>query len=75
MKIHQMISQSSRDFYATFKCEGCSEVSEEMSGYDDRNFHDKVIPDMKCKKCGKSSKDLGTEISHTETKYPSWMVV
>ena len=45
-----MISQSRRDFKAVFECESC-EAEETISGYDDTHFHQKVIPDMKCKNC------------------------
>jgi hypothetical protein len=39
-------------------------------GYDDRNFHDNVIPDMKCPACGKSALDLGVDYRPLTTKYP-----
>ena len=69
MKIKEMLSQHRRDFRAIYECENCGHTKEDY-GYDDRNFHDNVIPDMKCKKCGKSRKDLGVEGIYTETKYP-----
>ena len=70
MKIKQILSQSRRDFRAIYECENCG-FTEEGGGYDDRNFHDNVIPDMVCTKCGKSSNDLGTVIEETRTKYPA----
>lgn len=70
MKIKKKISQHRRDFYADFECEGCGNVEFKKSGYDDRYFHDEVIPNMKCKSCGKSRNDLGIEGDFTETKYP-----
>jgi transcription elongation factor Elf1 len=54
MKIKEIISQMRRDFRTIFICEHC-ENEEELSGYDDTYFHQKVIPAMKCKKCNKSS--------------------
>lgn len=75
MKIKEMISQYRRDFYATYECEGCGHVTEKQSGYDDRYFHDEVIPNMKCKKCGKSRNDLGIVGEVTETKYQAWEIV
>ena len=35
------------------ECEHCG-YSHEGSGYDDANFHYNVIPNMKCKECGKT---------------------
>ena len=74
MKIKSKINQYRRDFTAIYECEGCG-YSESSSGYDDRNFHDNVIPAFKCPKCEKSSIDLGTELKHTETVYPDGMQI
>ena len=46
MKIKRMLNQHRRDFNAIYICEGCG-YEEERSGYDDRNFHDNVIPNIK----------------------------
>ena len=75
MKIKEIKSQNRRDFHATYECEGCGCVTGEKSGYDDRNFHDNVIPEMKCTSCGKSRNDLGIEQPMTNTKYQPWEVV
>ena len=56
MHIKQFISQSRRDFWAIFECEHCGFI-EERSGYDDQYFHQMVIPDMKCKRCGEKASD------------------
>ena len=69
MKIIRMLSQSRRDFRATYECEACHHL-EDNYGYDDRNFHDNVIPNMKCKNCGKTRNDLGIVEKPTETRYP-----
>jgi predicted RNA-binding Zn-ribbon protein involved in translation (DUF1610 family) len=74
MKIIEMLSQNRRDFTAIYECESCGN-KEESYGYDDRNFHDNVIPNMKCKKCGKSRNELGIIDTPTKTKYESWQVV
>lgn len=68
MKIVQMLWQHRRDFKAKYQCESCKH-EQERSGYDDRHFHDTVIPDMKCEKCGKSRNDLGIVGEYTATKY------
>ena len=56
MKIKEIINQHRRDFRAIYICEHCGNEYE-ATGYDDENFHDKVIPNMTCKKCGKKAKD------------------
>jgi len=74
MKITEITYQSRRDFKADFECESCGEKINEW-GYDDRNFHDNVIPKMICPECGKSRNDLGIEGEFTQTKYEAWQVV
>lgn len=74
MKIKRILNQHRRDFNAIYVCEGCG-FEEESSGYDDRNFHDNVIPRIKCKQCGKSSNDLGLPVEYIQTRYPEGMQV
>lgn len=74
MKIKDIVSQNRRDFTAIYECERCDH-KQEGSGYDDRNFHDNVVPAMKCKKCDISRNELGIIGEETQTKYPSWMTV
>lgn len=71
MKIERFIYQHRRDFKAIFKCEHCGH-EEEKSGYDDANFHNNVIPSMKCGNCGKTA---GEDYRPLTTKYPEWMQV
>lgn len=75
MKIKKINSRSRRDFYADYECEGCGFIDKNVASYDDRYFHDNVIPDMKCEKCGESTNSLGLEPEHTETRYPSHLQV
>ncbi len=70
MRIKKITSQNRRDFTAIMKCEFCEHEENNTSGYDDRFYHDNVIPDMKCKECGKSTNSENGEISRTETKFP-----
>lgn len=74
MKIIEIKSQMRRDFIAEIECEGCN-VKEEISGYDDDYYHNEVLPERKCKSCGKSRKDLGIVGEKTKTKYASSEVV
>jgi len=71
MKIKRIISQHRRDFRAIYQCEHCDHEHEDY-GYDDDRFHQKVIPAMKCKQCGKSSP---TDYSPLATKYDSTVVI
>ena len=71
MKIKEIISQSRRDFSAIYVCEHCGN-EKESDGYDDVYFHQTVIPDMKCEKCGKTAPENYRPLA---TKYPSYQVV
>lgn len=75
MKIKKITSQHRRDFSAIYECEGCGNEESSGGGYDDRYFHDNVIPAMKCEKCGKSRNDLGATSEPTPTKYADYEVV
>ena len=56
MKITRILSQMRRDFTALYECEHCGYTCK-MAGYDDRNFHDNVIPNMECPSCGEKAPD------------------
>ena len=71
MKIKEITSQSRRDFTALYECEHCGDITE-RGGYDDDYFHTKVIPNMKCKKCGKTA---GDNYRPLKTKYESWETI
>lgn len=66
MKIKTIKSQSRRDFVAIYECEHCGNTHE-GSGYDDSYFHQNVIPNMICEKCGKK---VGEDYRPLTTKYP-----
>jgi len=71
MKIKEIKSQMRRDFIAVYECEHCS-FEREGSGYDDANFHQNVIPAMKCPKCGKTASDNYRPLA---TKYPDHVTI
>lgn len=71
MRIKQIIHQNRRDFKAVFECEHCGYTAVRW-GYDDANFHQNVIPAMKCPKCGKAADENYRALS---TKYPEGMEV
>lgn len=66
MIIKEILSQNRRDFTAIYECEHCGDTYE-GNGYDDSNFHQNIVPDKKCKKCGKTAKDTYRPLA---TRYP-----
>lgn len=71
MKIKEITLQTRRDFEAYYECEHCGHIHQSY-GYDDANFPENVIPNMKCPKCGKCSPE---SYKPEETKYPAWQEV
>ena len=71
MRIKEIKSQIRRDFTAVYECEHCQN-EHEGKGYDDRNFHENVIPKMECPKCGKTAPDNFRPLA---TKHPDNMVL
>lgn len=72
MKLIRKIIQYRRDFQGEYQCEFCGYKEEDnhMESYDDNNFHENVIPNMECLKCGKSTISGGGSPDDYETKYP-----
>ncbi len=71
MKIQKILRQHRRDFRAVYECESCGHTKE-GSGYDDYNFHQSIIPNMACDKCGAKTT---AEYRALRTKYPEDMTV
>lgn len=74
MKITTIDTQSRRDLYGKMTCEGCGH-EQKFVGYDDDNYHRNVVPNVPCKSCGKSSKDLGAVSVPLTPKYPAHVTV
>ena len=70
MKILKITAQHRRDFHAVLICEGCKHKQDLTRGYDDKYYHEVVLPSIVCLNCGKSRKDLGIPNPETVTKYP-----
>jgi len=66
MKIKEIVSQHRRDFTAIYECEHCGHTVT-GNGYDDANFHNYVIPQFNCVKCGKVADENYRGLT---TKYP-----
>ena len=71
MKIKTITVQRRRDFYCIYECEHCGHT-ENGKGYDDANFHQNVIPQMKCPKCKKKAPQTYRALA---TKYREGEVV
>lgn len=74
MKITKITYQSRRDFKAIFRCDNCGNEIEKW-GYDDANFHNNVVPNIVCEKCGKTEKEIDPNYRPLSTKYPEGMQV
>ena len=74
MRIKKFTYQNRRDFKAIYECEKCGATCEEW-GYDDRNFHDNVIPRLVCKECGESAESLGSDYKPLATRYPEGLQI
>lgn len=75
MKVTRRFNQSRRDLCIDLECESCGATDTNNSAYDDSNYWINVVPDMKCKNCGKSSNDLGIRPENIGTRYPEGMEV
>lgn len=62
MKILEITFEYGNNFYADMVCEHCGHIGKLTSGYHDGNYHNCVIPAMRCKECGKNR---AGEIEHT----------
>jgi len=72
MRILKIREQHRRDFWADYICEHCGYIEKNKPGYDDTYFHENVIPNMKCPKCGKTA---GEDYKPLTPKYADWMVI
>lgn len=65
MRIKEITSQHRNDFRADMECEHCGHVQKLTSGYDDDNYHDRVIPNrLHCNSCGKNRHGRSMEEQH-----------
>ncbi len=56
MKIKQIDDQLRNDLYGKLECEHCGHI-QKFIGYDDANYHNNVVPTIKCKACGLTARD------------------
>lgn len=67
MKIIKTYNWNRRDFYYDAKCEHCEEITKDNGGYDDMNYYNNVVPNLKCPKCLESSNSKSTNEPKTIT--------
>lgn len=63
--------QHRRDFVGLYDCEHCGH-QQHGPGYDDENFHNNVIPAMKCHACGQTA---APSSSRTRPDIAPWAVL
>lgn len=61
MKIKTATIIRGNDYTATMKCEHCGHEQKDEHGYDDHNYHQNVIPKMKCDNCFLSRNDINSK--------------
>jgi hypothetical protein len=72
------LDQHRRDFTGKYKCQFCEHEEKRTGGYDDDNYHENVIPRMKCSnpECGKSTESEQDETAvKAPTRHPAGMQV
>ena len=65
MKITKTYNWNRRDFTYDATCEHCGNIAKNKSGYDDSNYYNNVMPQVKCDKCGESSESKETDAPKT----------
>lgn len=71
MILIEKVDQMRRDFKGKYECQNCKniDIDKNLDSYDDDYFHDRVIPIMKCSKCGETTESLGLKNERIATKY------
>lgn len=75
MKVTKRYNQLRRDLSIDMECESCKSTDTYDGAYDDRNFWDNVVPEFKCRSCGKSTNDMGLTHEKISTRYADHEVV
>lgn len=73
MRVIKRYNQYRRDLNIELECENCGATDIKKDAYDDTNYWVNVVPNMRCKSCGKTSKELGIRPESIGTKYPEGM--
>ena len=72
MKIKEIKWQYRRDMRVDLECEHCGHIMYDHKGYDDKNYHEIVIPNIICPGCGQQAPENYRPLT---TKYPEGMPV
>jgi len=70
MRLIKRYNQNGRDLLIDIKCEKCGHIKTGLPAYDDKNYWEEALPNIRCDECKKSSNDLGSKKEPIETKYP-----
>jgi hypothetical protein len=68
MKIKEITWEHRYDFYANLECEHCNHEQILKTGYNDRYYHDKVLPSITCEQCKKDRSGKITDQNSQGTK-------
>ena len=60
MKWINVKDRSRNDFWGTTECEHCGFVDTNAKGYDDFNYHENVVPSLRCPACLSTAQDTPT---------------
>lgn len=75
MKIIKTYDWNRRDFDSDRKCEFCGHIEKSCGGYDDNNYYQNVVPNAKCKKCGKSTNSENAPKDNIAPRYNENLVM
>jgi hypothetical protein len=66
MKIINYTSEHRNDFSAKIQCEHCDHVQDLRYGYHDDNYHNRVLPAITCKACGKNRAGVAPQVANND---------
>ena len=66
MKIKKYTFKMRNDFRAVIICEHCNYEQELKTGYNDNYYHNRVIPNITCKRCGKNRSGIIPNIKNDD---------
>jgi hypothetical protein len=67
MRLISIDDRIRNDWWCSIECEYCANKEMNISMYDDTNYWMNVLPNRKCKKCGKTRKEI--EQAYIDTMY------
>ncbi len=74
MRVVKRYNQNRRDLTIDIQCESCQSKAT-ISAYDDLNYWENVLPNIRCGHCGKTTYGQGLEPEDTSTKYEPYEII